>query len=327
MKKGKETAAGLLFVLLLSCCAQGISVWMQDIIRLEALTIAILLGIAYNNTIGTQGVLIPGIQFSLKQLLKVGIVLLGFKLNFQVLFDLGPKILALVIGYVVCALVLSMLVGKQLGLSSRLAALIGVGSCICGASAVVALAPCIEAEEEDSVLAVSIVSLLGALGVLTYSAIAVSPMAPTPLQYGIWSGLSLHGVAHAIAAAFAMGDQAGEIGTLVKMARVLMLVPVSVGLSALFRKNDTNVKRADFPMYVLYFILAGLINTTGILPVWLVGILGKLSSGMILLAMTAMGLCVNGKSLAKKGASVGIAGIAIFGILSLGSYFILVNCF
>lgn len=327
MKKGKETAAGLLFVLLLSCCAQGISVWMQDIIRLEALTIAILLGIAYNNTIGTQGVLIPGIQFSLKQLLKVGIVLLGFKLNFQVLFDLGPKILVLVIGYVVCALVLSMLVGKQLGLSSRLAALIGVGSCICGASAVVALAPCIEAEEEDSVLAVSIVSLLGALGVLTYSAIAVSPMAPTPLQYGIWSGLSLHGVAHAIAAAFAMGDQAGEIGTLVKMARVLMLVPVSLGLSTLFRKNDGNVKHAQFPMYVLYFIVAGVINTSGILPTGFVEILGKLSGWMILMAMTAMGLCVNAKSLIKRGASVGIAGIVIFGILSLGSYFILVNCF
>lgn len=327
MKNGMEKAVGILFVLLLSLCAVWMSRWMQEVIRLEALTIAIVLGIAYNNTVGTQRMLIPGVQFSLKKLLKVGIVLLGFKLNFQVLFDLGPKILLLVIGYVLCALGLSLLIGKRLGLSRQLAALVGVGTCICGASAVVAMAPCIEAKEEDSVLAVSIVSFLGALGVLAYSAIAVSPMAPTPLQYGIWSGLSLHGVAHAIAAAFAMGEQAGEIGTLVKMARVLMLVPVSVGLSLLFRKNDGSLKRASFPTYVLFFIVAGLINTSGILPVWLVQILGKLSNWMIMMAMTAMGLSVNGKSLIKRGANVAITGIVIFSILSLGSYFILVNWF
>lgn len=316
-------AAGLLFVLLLSVFAKELSLWLEPFLQMEALTIAIVLGILYNNLIGTQENLLPGVNFALKKLLKIGIVLLGFKLNLQVLWALGPKIIILVVGYVATALLLSWGVGKLFKLPLRLATLLGVGSCICGASAVVAMAPCIDAEEEDSVLAVSVVSFLGAIGVLIYSAIAVGSETITPVQYGVWSGLSLHGVAHAIAAAFAMGDQAGEIGTLVKMARVLMLVPVSIGLSFLYRKEDGQSERASFPFYVLYFILAGIINTMGVLPESMVGFFGQMSNWLILIAMTAMGLLVDGKSLAKKGANTAIAGIVIFGILSLGSYLII----
>lgn len=78
MNSVKEKAAGILFVLLLSSIAQGMSYWMKGVVRLEALTLAILLGIAYNNSVGTQPILLPGVRFSLKKLLKVGIVLLGF---------------------------------------------------------------------------------------------------------------------------------------------------------------------------------------------------------------------------------------------------------
>ncbi|BES65658.1 YeiH family protein [Gottschalkiaceae bacterium SANA] len=323
MKKWNHAAVGLLFVLTLSIFAKELSLWVEPFLQMEALTIAIILGILYNNLIGTQQNLLAGVNFALKKLLKIGIVLLGFKLNLQVLWALGPKIIILVVTYVATALMLSWLVGKMLKLPPRLATLLGVGSCICGASAVVAMAPCIDAEEEDSVLAVSVVSFLGAIGVLIYSAIAVANDSITPVQYGVWSGLSLHGVAHAIAAAFAMGDQAGEIGTLVKMARVLMLVPVSLGLSFLYRKEDGKSKRAGFPFYVLYFILAGIINTMGVLPGSMVGFFGQMSNWLILMAMTAMGLMVDGKSLVKRGAHAGIAGIVIFGILSLGSYLII----
>ncbi len=324
MKKWNYTAVGLLFVLTLSIFAKELSLWVEPFLQMEALTIAIVLGILYNNLVGTQQNLLPGVKFALKKLLKIGIVLLGFNLNLQVLWALGPKILILVIGYVAMALILSWLVGKVLKTPPRLATLLGVGSCICGASAVVAMAPCIDADEEDSVLAVSIVSFLGAVGVLIYSAIAVGNDSITPVQYGVWSGLSLHGVAHAIAAAFAMGEQAGEIGTLVKMARVLMLMPVSIGLSHVYRKGDGESKRAGFPTYVIYFILAGIINTMGFLPAAMVQFFGQMSNWMLLMAMTAMGLSVDGKSIVKRGANAGFAGIVIFVILSLGSYLIII---
>ncbi|MCH4885924.1 putative sulfate exporter family transporter [Acidaminobacter sp. JC074] len=311
--KVKKLLPGILFVVLIAI----VSMWLQGLIKpyfaLETLTIAIIIGMIYNNTVGTQIVLAEGIKFSLKKLLKVGIVLLGFKLNMTAVLDLGPNILLLVAIFVPATLFTFMYVSKKFGLNKKLGTLLGVGSCICGASAVVALAPVIGADDDDAVVAVSIVSVLGAIGVIAYTAISKAPMSDA--TYGIWSGLTLHGVAHALAAAFARGDVAGEIGTFVKMTRVLMLVPVSLFLSYHFNGSSES-KRAKFPMYVLYFIIAGIINSLGILPEALTGFLAKSSSFLILMAMTAMGLSVNFKQVAKKGAKAFVIGLVLFVVLS-----------
>lgn len=289
---------------------------LKSYINLEALTIAIIIGIIYNNTIKTQKIFRDGIKFSLKKLLKVGIVLLGFKLNFNAILKLGPKILMMVLIFVPLALILAMVFGKIFKVNKKLSALIGVGSCICGASAVVAMAPCIDAEEDDSVIAVSVVSFLGAIGVIIYSAVAVSGLNLTPMQYGAWSGISLHGVAHAIAAAFALGDASGEIGTFVKMTRVLMLVPVSIALGFMFNNDNSNKSKVKFPMYVLYFIIAGIINSLGIIPASITKTLVYTSSLCILMAMTAMGLSVDFKTIVDKGVKALMAGTILFIILS-----------
>lgn len=310
---------GIGFVILIALLATFIGDQVEDYFKLETLTIAIVLGMVYNNTIGTQRVFAPGIKFSLKKLLKVGIVLLGFKLNMSAILELGPNILILVLVYVPLTLFLFMSLAKRFGVNKKLGTLMGVGSCICGASAVVALAPVIGADDDDAVVAVSIVSVIGAIGVIVYSAIFnVVGMAAT--EYGIWSGLTLHGVAHALAAAFAGGDLAGEMGTFVKMTRVLMLVPVSIFLGYSFR-GQGETKKAQFPMYVLYFIIAGLINSFGILPVSLTGLLAKTSSFLILMAMTAMGLSVNFKQVVKKGAKSFVMASLLFLVLSVVGYY------
>ncbi|MGF7060172.1 YeiH family protein [Brassicibacter mesophilus] len=316
MQTIKKLAPGIIFVLIISYISMFINDLLKSYINLEALTIAIIIGIIYNNTIKTQNIFRDGIKFSLKKLLKVGIVLLGFKLNFNAILKLGPKILMMVLIFVPLALILAMVFGKIFKVNKKLSALIGVGSCICGASAVVAMAPCIDAEEDDSVIAVSVVSFLGAMGVLIYSAVAVSGLNLTPMQYGAWSGISLHGVAHAIAAAFALGDASGEIGTFVKMTRVLMLVPVSIALGFMFNNDNSNKSKVKFPMYVLYFIIAGIINSLGIIPASITKILVYTSSLCILMAMTAMGLSVDFKTIVDKGAKALMAGTILFIILS-----------
>lgn len=316
MKKTAELIPGIMFVLAISFSSIFINDLLKQYINLEALTIAIIIGIFYNNTLGTQKMFSPGVKFSLKKLLKVGIVLLGFKLDFGSLVTLGPRILTMIMVYVPLTLLLSYQLGKRLKVNEKLSTLIGVGSCICGASAVVAMAPCIDADEEDSVIAVSIVSFIGALGVLVYSGLATGPSSMTPLQYGAWSGLTLHGVAHSIAAAFAMGDASGEIGTFVKMGRVLMLVPVSVFLSYIFNRNCESGSRPKFPMYVLYFVLAGTVNSIGFIPGNITGILVKASSVFILMAMTAMGLSVDLKSIRDKGVKALLAGTIVFILMS-----------
>jgi len=317
--------SGIIFVLTISYVSIFINNLLKLYINLEALTIAIIIGILYNNTIGTQNVLKPGVNFSLKQLLKIGIVLLGFKLDLYAILELGPKILTLVLIYVPLTLLLSVLFGKMFKVNERLSTLIGVGSSICGASAVVALAPSINANEEDSIIAVSTVSFLGAIGVIIYSTIASKGIALTEIQYGAWSGLTLHGVAHALAAAFALGDIAGEIGTFVKMSRVLMLVPVSLTLGYIFNRNVNSKERVKFPMYVLYFILAGIINSIGIIPSGIISVLAKSSSILILMAMTAMGLSVDFKSILNKGIKALLVGSILFLALSSISYIVIFN--
>lgn len=325
MKNIKKYIPGIIFVLIVSYSSMFLNDYFKKYINLEALTIAIIIGILYNNLVGTQEIFKAGVKFSLKKLLKVGIILLGFKLNIYAILELGPQILTMVIIYVTLALILSIVLGKVLKADKKLATLIGVGSCICGASAVVALTPCINAEEDDSVIAVSIVSFLGAIGVIIYSGVAASGLNLTDIQYGAWSGLTLHGVAHALAAAFAMGDTAGEIGTFVKMTRVLMLVPVSLALGYLFNKENTSNNKAKFPMYVLYFILAGIINSLGILPETFTKMLTKASSLSILMAMTAMGLSVDFKSIINKGIKALLIGTILFIALASGSLAAIMN--
>ncbi|MBK5252796.1 MAG: putative sulfate exporter family transporter, partial [Peptostreptococcaceae bacterium] len=316
MENYKRYIPGILFTLIISLSSILLNNIMKKHINLEALTLAIIIGILYNNLIGVQAGLEPGVKFTLKKLLKVGIVLLGFKLSISSLFKLGPTILIMVVIYVISALLLSYLLGRVFKIDSRLSALLGVGSCICGASAVVAMAPCINAEDEDAVVAVSIVSFLGAIGVIAYSAIAVSGISISPTQYGVWSGISLHGVAHALAAAFALGDLSGEMGTFVKMTRVLMLVPVSLILSMVFAKKNGKREKAKFPTYVLFFVLAGIINSVGIIPESLTKLFVQTSSLLILMAMTAMGLSVNFKDIVNRGIGALVASTILFITLS-----------
>lgn len=326
LKTFEKLFPGLLFVFVIAILSMNINDALKNKINLEALTIGIIIGMIYNNTIGVQEIFKPGAKYSLKTLLKFGIVLLGFKLNFQSLFALGPKVLVAVILFVPTVLLLARFLGRLLQADDKLATLIGVGSCICGASAVVAMSPCIDADEEDSVVAVSIVSFLGAIGVILYSFIGLASTMSN-IQYGFWAGISLHGVAHAIAAAFARGSAAGEIGTFVKMARVVMLVPVALILSYLFRtqEQDKTKTKVKFPMYILYFILAGFIRSTGlVLPMMQAGF-SKLSSVFILMAMIAMGLSVDFKNIKDKGMKALWIGMLLFILTSVSTYFIAIS--
>ncbi len=238
---------------------------------------------------------------------------------FLALAELGPKLVLTVICLVPLILLIAQRLGAYMGLNPKLSTLIGAGSSICGASAIVAMSQVIDADDDDSVLAVSIISFLGAIGVILYSSLALV-LNMSDVAYGIWSGLSLQGVAHAIAAAFAKGTQAGEIGTIVKMTRVLMLAPVSLVLATQFRKND-NQKKIGIPGYVILFIIAGIIGSTGIIPTKMLGILTKGSSYFILAAMIAMGLIVDLKQIRDKGLKAVIHGIIVFIFISIGSYF------
>ncbi|XMB85206.1 putative sulfate exporter family transporter [Mycoplasmatota bacterium WC44] len=325
MKNIGRYLPGLLFTLLIAYLSITINDLLKVYINLEALTIAIIIGIIYNNTIGTQPLFKDGIKFSLKRLLILGIILLGFKLNFYSILELGPKVLLMVLFYVPLTLYIAVVLGKKFKVNNKLATLIGIGSSICGASAVVAIAPTINADDDESIVAVSIVNFLGAIGVLIYSSIVASNIQLSEIQYGAWSGLSLHGVAHALAAAFALGEQSGEIGTLVKMTRVLMLIPVSLFLGLMFKSENNSKTKIKFPMYIVYFVFAGVVNSLGFIPESLTSLFIKLSGLFILMAMTAMGISVDYKNIIKKGKGALIVGSLLFLVVSIISLIVILN--
>lgn len=315
----RKKIPGIILVGIISLIAFYVNDILKEYINLEALTISIIIGILYNNIVGINLNHEEGIKFSLKTLLKIGIVLLGFKINSKLLIDLGYESLILVIIYITIALILSISLGKIFKVDLKLATLIGVGSSVCGASAIVAVTPSIKANDNQAVIGVSVVSFLGAIGVILYGIIG-KYLHMNPLEYGIWSGLSLHGVAHAIAAAFALGSQSGEIGTVIKMTRVIMLVPVSIMLSYIFNKDSGKTISAKFPVYVLFFIIAGILNYLNIIPPNMTMFFTKLSSVLILMSMTAMGLKVDIKNVLKEGTGAFILGTIVFIVLSIGSF-------
>lgn len=311
----KKYISGLILVSIIAITATVLGDWLMKWFQLEALTIAIIIGMLVRNTLSLPEFLNPGIKFALKKLLIYGIVLLGFKLNFDAIMSLGWSVILWIVLYMIFVFFMVYVLNKRFQMGTKLATLIGVGSSVCGAAAVIALAPSIEADEEDAVIAVSIVSFLGAIGVVVYAMIA-STTQITDAQFGVWSGMTLHGVAHALAGAFSKSSLAGEIGTFVKMTRVLMLVPVSLILGTFFAGEKTTQKRAKVPVYVWLFILMGALNATGIVPIRFQEVAKTLSDVFILMAMTAMGLGVNFRDIKGKGGKAVVFGLVLFGITS-----------
>ena len=323
----KKNLLGILFTFVLSSISMLLSSKLFPAI--ESLTIGIVLGMLYGNILEVHEKLEDGVKFSYKTILKWGIVLLGLKLNFKLIFELGPVIAGIIVTIISLALILAYALGKKLGIKRNASLLVGVGSSVCGASAIVAMGPVIDADEEDVTTSVAVISILGALGVIAFSALSKS-LPITDLQYGVWAGTSLQGVAHAIAAAGARGTESigFDVGVLVKMARVAMLGPVALVLGSLANKGNSS-KRTHFPMYVILFLIMGVINSINmeysIIPTVIAGIniidlLIKSSNMFILMSMVAMGLRVNLKKFEREALKSLVLGIIVFLTVSCVSY-------
>lgn len=190
-----------------------------------------------------------------------------------------------------------------------------------------ALSPLIKAKKENIIIAASITSFLGAIGVIVFSFLGTLSKFPLdPTAFGVWSGIALHGVSHAIAAAFSMGEVAGEAGTVVKLTRVLMLIPLSVIFTRHFyEKEDSQVSTRNswlqaFPLYVIVFLIIMLINSTGIIPMKVSSFLGNLSTKLFLMTMTSMGLSLHLKNVLGTGIIGLKVGTILFLLVSISSF-------
>lgn len=281
--KPKETVAwGILVCLLLSLCAMQLNnlpVWPFTVAGgrhpLEPVMMAIVLGMVLSNVWSMPKWLLPGVKFSVKKLLPLGIILLGARLNFSEIMQLGFVGIAMSCFEIVLALVLMLMFVRWLRLSGKLGTLLGIGTAICGGTAIVAAAPVIEAEESDVVFGVATVTLLGLIAMFLLPVLGHF-MALTDKAFGVWAGLAIHQTPQVVAAGFAYSQQAGETATIVKMSRVCLLAPVVFVAGLIYaRKKAQRQEGAErkninyfslFPKFVFGFLALALLRTLGWLP-------------------------------------------------------------
>jgi uncharacterized integral membrane protein (TIGR00698 family) len=282
--------------------------------RIGPLSIALLLGLAWRGLMHVPAEHHVGIGFSARQLLRLGIVLLGVRLNFELIAHSGYRIFVLDLIVITFGVLFITWLGKRAGLQGQLPLLIAVGSSICGASAVAATAPVIRARDSDIALAIPLCSVFGTVAALGLT-LAQTYLHLKPETYGILAGSTLHEVAQVIAASAAVPG-ALQSGTMVKLLRVLLLIPVVLGLGQLFGRGGTRTVPVQKPWFVGGFFLVGLANTALLYafpqfhPVLfqLDGQVLTVANFLMAMAMAGLGLQVDMASLRTQGlAAIGVA--------------------
>ena len=269
---------------------------------LSPLVVALVLGIGWRIAVGSPDALRPGIRFALKPVLRVAIVLLGLQVTLGEVAGLGLRGVAAVAVTLAATFAFTCLLGRLLGVEQRLAQLIAAGTSVCGASAVLACNTVTRGSDEDVAYAIACVTLFGTMAMLL-GPLAAQALELAPATYGLWVGATVHEVAQVVGAAFAMGDEAGHAGTVAKLTRVLLLVPLILTLGALGRRApaEPGPRPAPVPWFVAGFIALMLLNSLVALPEALHDALVTLTALMLTAALAAMGLETDLRRLREKG--------------------------
>ena len=228
---------GILLIALFSCAA----FYLADTqparsLSFSPLILGILLGMLYANSLRNHlpETWVPGILFCSKQLLRAGIVLYGFRLTFQSVAAIGAPAIGIDAAVVAGTLLLGVLLGRALKMDRDLALLTSTGSAICGAAAVLGAEPVVKAAPHKTAVAVSTVVIFGTVSMFLYPALwRAGILGLTPEQMGLYTGATLHEVAHVVGAGNAMGAEIADGAVIVKMIRVMMLAPVLLVMSLL----------------------------------------------------------------------------------------------
>lgn len=212
----------------------------------------------------------PGAMFAVRVLLIWGIVLLGARMNLTAALSIGLPGLLLSILVVTMALLLLWACAQAFQLNRKLACLLGVGTGICGGTAIVAIAPLLAAKERDIILGVTLVTMIGLVAMVALPVLAVL-LDLTQFQFGLLAGLTIHQTPQVIASGFAYGDEAGQVATVSKLARVCLLAPVAVGIGWLMSRQSQHphLKRPWYrllPGFALGFVILAGISSFGGLP-------------------------------------------------------------
>lgn len=265
-----------------------------------ALVLVLLLGFGFANQ-AADSRLQPGVEFCSRQVLRIGIALLGARIGVEQLMTVGSLPLLVVLTCVPITIGSALLLGRWLGLPSLQSLVAGVAVAICGVSAAVAVAAVIPQGKLEDRRLLGVVVGVTALG--TLSMLALPPLFAllgySDPQTGLLLGASIHDVAQAAGAGYLVSDTAGDIATLTKLLRVALLAPLVILLGALLNRHSTG--KAEHPWFLLGFVTLFGMNSLGWLPEELRQALASTSQACLLVVMAALGMRTSLPSLFAQG--------------------------
>ncbi|ANU28490.1 YeiH family protein [Planococcus versutus] len=298
--------------------------------QIGQLACAIIIAVFYRQIFGYPNAIRSGITFSSKRLLRVAIILYGLKLNIDTVLSDGLGLLVRDMAVIAFAILLTVWLAKRFKADKTISLLLGVGTGVCGAAAIAAIAPIIKAKDEDTAIGVGIIALMGTVFAITYT--IIRPFLPLDdIEYGMWVGISLHEIAHVALAGAPAGEDGLAIALLGKLGRVFLLVPLCfIFIFMMKRKNkdEETTTKIEFPWFLLGFILLSVLGSYVLGPIIpfpeaMRDFVSTATTWLLTAAMVGLGLNVSLRDLRERALLPLVAMTITSIILSILTYFII----
>lgn len=311
------------------------SVWLSSQIVIggkepvEASALVVILGIVLRNTVGLPRVCQPGVKAA-EKLLVLGIVLMGFGLNYQQVLREGREILAIILVTMTAGGVATYALSRAAWLSQELSLLLAVGTCICGGTAVALVAPLIQAKDEETSYAVAVIALWGVAAILLYPAVARLPIVAdsvpvTDNTFGIFAGTAIHSTPQVVGAGYVYSEEAGRTATAVKLVRNCFIAPTALLIALVYARKRAEGGRINyaraFPWFLFAYFLTSVLGTHGLVTAPQIKSLEVAGKFLIILGMAGVGLSTDLGALRRVGMAplfVGLVGALIVAAISAG---------
>lgn len=306
MNTVKKLFPGLALVLVIAAIATVLGSYFPII---GGAVFGLLIGLVLNNTVGKPKNSLKGVQFSSKKVLQWSIIVIGCNLSLSSVWSTGIQSLAVLLSSLMAAFLSAYVFGRLLGIPSNLQVLIGVGTSICGGSAIAATAPVIEAKETEIAYSISTIFLFNIAAVLLFPALG-HWMGMSDAGFGLWAGTAINDTSSVVAAGYQYSNAAGDYATIVKLVRTTFIIPITFCLAMFMARKKKRLQDASaepynvmkaFPWFIVWFLVASLLNTIGLFGSGFLEVTSHLSKFMIVMALTAIGLSADVKAMLKTG--------------------------
>lgn len=316
-----ERAPGLLLAAAIAVAALGLG-------RLAPLiggpVFGIVMGILVRNLFAPSGRFTPGIQFAGKQVLQWSIIALGFGLSLNQVARTGLESLSVTLVTMTVAFLAAWGLGRALKVHDKLKILIGVGTAICGGSAIAAVTPIIKPDEHDTAFAISTIFLFNLVAVLLFPLLG-HVLHLSDLGFGLWAGTAINDTSSVVAAGYSFSKAAGDYATIVKLTRATLIIPICLALAFAVAWREKKQGATDFslkkifPWFILWFLVASAVRTAGLVPEAIQPAIHMAAEFLIIIALTAIGLSANLRRMASTGARPILLGLGVWAAVSVSS--------